>query len=186
MGFIADLWLPILLSAVGVFITSSIIHMLLPYHRKDFKQVPSEDEVQNALRPFNIPPGDYFLPNSCESGGMNTPEFKEKMNKGPVAIMTVFPNGPMNMGKSLALWFIYSIIVSFMAAYVSSNGLAPTAHYLDVFRISGCTAFIGYSVALLQNSIWYNRNWFSTFKSMFDGLLYSLVTGGVFGWLWAA
>ena len=50
--------------------------------------------------------------------------------------------------------------------------------------IVGTTAFMGYSLALLPESIWYKRRWSRTFKSMFDGLIYALLTAGVFGWLW--
>ncbi len=106
MVSIMSLWLPILLSAVIVFVVSSIIHMLLPYHRSDFKKVPSEDEVMDALRKFNIPPGDYVIPRAGSPKEMGTPEFTEKTTKGPVAFMTVMPSGPPSMGGSLVQWFI--------------------------------------------------------------------------------
>jgi hypothetical protein len=61
---ISALWLPILLSAAIVFAASCIIHMVLPYHRGDFRGVPKEDEVMEALRRFNIPPGDYMMPHA--------------------------------------------------------------------------------------------------------------------------
>lgn len=179
-----SLWLPILLSAVFVFIASSVIHMLLKYHHSDFKKMPAEDEVMAALRKFNIPPGNYSIPR-CESmKEMNTPEIKEKMDKGPVAMMTVLENGPYKMGGSLVAWFLYAVVVGIFAAYIASRALEPGAHYLEVFRFAGCTAFAGYSLALLQESIWYKRNWCATVKSMFDGLVYALLTAGVFGWLW--
>jgi hypothetical protein len=98
--------------------------------------------------------------------------------------MTVLPNGPIAMGRSLALWFAYSIIVGIFAAYITSRAVGPGAEYLSVFRFSGCTAFVGYSLALLQNSIWYKRNWGTTLKSVFDGLVYAAFTAGAFGWLW--
>ena len=185
MVTLIDLWLPILLSAVFVFIVSSIINMFLPYHKSDFKKLAQEDAVMDALRPFNIPEGDYFLPNDCETkGGMNSKEIQEKYAKGPVAMMTVCKSGPPNMASSLILWFFYSILVSILAAYVTTIALAPDAHYMIVFRYISSTAFIGYSLALMQNSIWYKRNWGATLKSMFDGLIYALVTAGTFGWLW--
>ena len=64
------LWLPIVLSAVIVFVASSIMHMVLPYHRGDLRKVPKEDEVMEALRKFNIPPGDYGLPHPGSMAGM--------------------------------------------------------------------------------------------------------------------
>lgn len=39
-----SLWVPILLSAVIVFVASSILHMVLPIHRSDYKKVAKEDE----------------------------------------------------------------------------------------------------------------------------------------------
>ena len=181
-----SLWLPILLSAVFVFIVSSIIHMALPYHRKDFGKVPKEDEVMDALRGFGIPPGDYVLPCPEDMKTMKSPEFIEKQKKGPIAFMTVTKSGPQNMTGSLILWFLYSVVVGIFAAYVAGRALGPGAEYRAVFRFAGCTTFIGYSIALLQNSIWYKRKWSTTFKSMFDGLIYALVTAGTFGWLWPA
>lgn len=179
------LWLPILLSSVFVFIVSSVIHMALPFwHKNDYSKVPNEDKVMAALRPFAIPPGDYMLPRPSSMQDMRSPEFSEKLKKGPVMMFTVLPNGPSPMGTNLALWFLYSAVVGFLAAYVAGRALDATATYLDVFRFIGTTAFIGYSAALWQMSIWYKRAWSTTLKTTIDGLLYALVTAGTFGWLW--
>lgn len=178
------LWLPILLSAVFVFLVSSVIHMALPWHKGDYSKVPNEGKVMDALRPFAIPPGDYMMPRASSMKDMGSPEFTEKMKKGPVMIFTVVPNGPATMGKSLTLWFLYSVLVGFFAAYLTGRTLSVGADYLEVFRYIGTTAFLGYSLALLQTSIWYRRAWSTTIKSMIDGLIYALVTAGVFGWLW--
>jgi hypothetical protein len=115
---------------------------------------------------------------------MKDPEFVEKMTRGPVALITVMQSGPPSMGKNLIQWFIYCVIVSVIAAYVAGRALAPGAAYLEVFRFAGCTAFVAYAVALWQNSIWYRRKWSTTIKSNVDGLVYALLTAGVFGWLW--
>lgn len=178
------LWLPILVSAVFVFIVSSLIHMLLPYHRNDFKKLPDEDDFRDALGGFNFPPGDYTIPFASGMTETKSPEYKEKMKKGPVAIITFYKNGDMSMVSSLLMWFFYSILVSIFAAYISGRALGADAYYLEVFRFVGATSFVGYSFALLQNSIWYKKNWCATMKSVFDGLIYALVTAGVFGWLW--
>jgi hypothetical protein len=178
------LWLPILLAAVFVFIVSSVIHMVLGYHRSDFGKLPSEDEAMEALRKLDIPPGDYSMP--CPSGpqGMKSPEFQEKMKTGPVALLTIMKSGEMSMGKSLVLWFLYCAIVGLFAGYVAAHTVGANESYLKVFRVVGTTAFAGYSLALLQNSIWLGRKWSTTLKSVFDGLIYALITAGTFGWLW--
>ena len=178
------LWLPILLSAVIVFVASSIIHMGPFWHRGDYPKVPNQDKVQDALRPLAIPPGDYMLPRASNMKEMRTPEHMEKLTKGPVMVLTVLPNGPGSMARSLVQWFLYTVVVSFFAAYVASRALPPGTDYLRVFQLVGATAFVGYSLALLQMSIWYRRAWNLTFKAIFDGLIYGLLTAGTFGWLW--
>jgi hypothetical protein len=178
------LWLPIVLSAVAVFIVSSIIHMVLKYHSTDYGKIPSEEGVMEAMRGFNIPPGDYVLPHAGSMKEMGTPEFKEKQNNGPVAIMTVLPNGQCGMGQPLVLWFLYSLLTGVLVAYIARMSLPAGTDYLLVHRVTGATAFCCYSMAHLTYSIWYKKSWSGTLKNVFDGLVYGLVTGGVFGWLW--
>ena len=184
MTAIAALWLPILVSAVLVFVASSIIHMTPLWHRNECPAPPDQDRVQDALRPFNLKPGEYMLPRAKSMKDCNAPEFVEKLTRGPVLVMTVVPNGPMKMSKPLVQWFIYTVVVSILAAYVAGATLAPDAPYLTVFRVAGTTAFIAYAVGLWQQSIWYSRPWSTTLKLTFDGLIYGLLTGGAFGWLW--
>jgi hypothetical protein len=181
---LTSLWAPIVLAAVAVFVISSIIHMVLPYHRTDFGALPSEDEVMEALRRFKIPPGDYAVPCAGTPDRMRSPDFQEKMKRGPVAMMTMIESGPPRMGKQLIGWFVYSMIVGLFAGYIATRALPTGAHYLEVFRFTGTVAFTGYSLALWQNTIWYKRSISATIKSTFDGLIYALVTAGIFGWLW--
>ena len=184
MALLAAYWLPILLSAVAVFILSSIIHMVLGYHANDYKGLPNEKQVLDDLRKLNIPDGNYSFPRANSMKEMGSPEFKEKVKQGPVGMMTISKSGSTTVGKELLLWFIYTIIVGIFAAYVTDRALDPGAHYLAVFRFAGVTAFAGYSLALIQGSIWFKKSWSATFKSMFDGLIYALFTAGIFGWLW--
>jgi hypothetical protein len=148
------------------------------------RKLPKEDEVLEALRRINLPPGDYAAPHPGSAAGMKQPEFIEKRKKGPIVLMTVAPGRPPSMAVNLVQWFLYSILVSLFGAYIAGRALAPGADYLTVFRFVGTTAFMGYSLGLLQHSIWYMRNWGTTLKSVFDGLVYALLTAGVFGWLW--
>jgi hypothetical protein len=178
------LWLPILLSAVIVFVASSIVHMALPWHKNDYRKLPEEDKFMEAVRPLAIPPGDYMVPRAGSMAAMKTPEFMEKWKKGPVAMMTVLPNGEINMGKSLVLWFLFSLIISFFSAYVAGRHLPAGTHYLKIFQMVGATTFMGYAMGLWQNSIWYGRSWATTMRSTIDSLIYAMLTAGTFGWLW--
>lgn len=184
MVSLVSLWIPILLSAVLAFVMSSLIHMVLGYHKNDFGKVPNEDKVLEALRPFAIPPGEYVIPRPGSSKEMKDPAYIDKLNKGPVAFMTVMENRPISMGASLVQWFLYCVVVSIFAAYLTSRAVGPSSPYLEVFRFAGTVAFAGYGLALMQNSIWYKRAWSVTLKSLFDALIYGLLTAGTFGWLW--
>lgn len=182
---LASLWVPIVVSAALVFLASALLHMVLTYHRSDFRPLPGEDRVQGLLRELGVGSGDYMIPHADGPAEMKDPAFVERREKGPVAIVTVF-KGSGSMGTSLAQWFVYCLVVGIFAAYVTGRALGPGAEYLDVFRFSGTTALVGYALALWQDSIWYKRPWTTTIKQTFDGVVFGLLTAGVFGWLWPA
>jgi hypothetical protein len=184
MVSVTSLVIPVLLSAALVFVASSLIHMLLPIHRNDFRKVPNEDALLDALRGLDIPPGDYVVPHPGSPEGMKKPEFQEKIKKGPIVVMTLSKGGSISMGTNLLLWFLFSVLVGLGSGFIAQSVLHPGASYHTVFHLVGVTAFMGYSLALLQNSIWYKRNWGATLRSMLDGLVYGLLTAGTFGWLW--
>ena len=184
MTNIGALWLAILLSSVLVFLASSVIHMASPWHKGDYPRYAGEPGVLDALRPLAMPPGDYFMPRPSSMAEMKSPGFIETMNRGPVVLMTVFPNGVMPMRGTFVKWFVYLVVVSAIAAYVSALALPPSAPTGPLFRIVFATAFAGYALALWQLSIWYRRGWSITLKSTVDGVIYAAITGAVFVWLW--
>jgi hypothetical protein len=184
MTVLASLWLPILLSAVIVFVASSIIHMVTPWHKGEYPRLPDEDRFRAAVGPLGLPPGDYMVPRAASREDMKSAAFAEKMMQGPNVVMTVHPTGAWSMGRTLALWFLYLLVVTIFAAYVAGRALPPGTEYMQVFRFVGTVAFVGYAVALWQMSIWYRRSWTITMKATVDGLVYGLLTAGVFGWLW--
>ena len=180
---LASLWLPILLSAVVVFVVSSLLHMVLKYHRSDYGKLSNEDAVMDALRPN--PPGDYMTPHSTGPEMRKDPAFQERMRRGPMAMITVMKGDMMTSFRNALIgWFVYAIIASIFAAYVASRALSPGAAYPQVFRFVGTVAFLAYGMALAQQSIWYGKRWSTTFKSMLDALIYALLSAGIFGWLW--
>ncbi len=183
MVSLSVLWLPVLLSAVIVFVASSILHMVLPYHKSDYRKLPEEDKVRSALRTPSLSPGLYIFP-YCTHKEMKSPEMVEKYKEGPVGTVTIFPTGPVNMGKYLAQWFVYCLIVGFVVAYLTGHTIGPLAPYRHVFRAAGTAAFLAYGVGNLSNGIWRGQPWSVVLKETFDGLIYGLLTAGTFGWLW--
>ena len=181
---LTDLLIPILVAAVIVFIASSIIHMVLQYHKSDYQKLPHEDEVLTALRDQDVGPGEYSFPRPASMKDMGSPEMIEKYNQGPVGMMTVLPNGPPAMGKHLALWFAFCLLIGVFVAYLTGRTLDAGAHYMAVFRIAGTVAFLGYGIGDIINSVWKGQSWSTTCKNVCDGLVYALLTAGVFGWLW--
>jgi hypothetical protein len=177
------LLLPILLSAVIVFVASSIIHMVLPYHRSDYQQLPEEDKLLPALRAASLKPGLYHFP-FCTHKDMKSPAVQEKFKQGPVGFLTVFPSGPVAMPKFLGMWFVYCLLIGFFVAYLTGHTVAPSTHYLAVFRVAGTAAFLTFALGPLVNGIWKGMPWTMVLKESFDGVIYSLLVAGTFGWLW--
>ena len=184
MVSVAMLWAPILLSAVLVFIASSVIHMMLGYHHSDFRNVPAEDDALEAFRRLKLQPGDYAMPRPRSMAETRTPEFAAKARSNQVIVMTVMPAGGFPMGRNLVLWFLFAVVVSLLAGYVAGLTLPVGAEYRPVFRVVSTVAFTGYVLGQWPDVIWYGSSSTTAAKSTFDGLVYALMTGGTFGWLW--
>jgi len=184
MVSIGALWLPILLSAVLVFVASSIMHMVFKYHRVDYWRLPDEEAARAVLGKQDLRPGQYVVPHSRDMKEMQQPDMIRKFEEGPVAFVTVLPKGAVRMGKALTLWFLFSVGISVFVAYLSGRVLPAGTEYLQVFRIAGTTAWLGYAGAVVWAAIWKGVPWGSVAKDSFDGLVYALLTAGAFGALW--
>ncbi len=177
-----SLWLPILLSAIAVFIASSVIWMALQYHNSDWKPLPDEEAARAALK--GTPPGEYTLPYAADNRMRQDPEWMRKYEEGPAAMLVVLPHGSMAMGTQLATWFAYCVVISLLVAYVAGITLPPGTDYLRVFRVTSTVAWLAYAGAAAMGSIWFGHSWGRTLKDIIDGLIYGLLTAGIFGWLW--
>ena len=180
---LSALWLPIVLSAVIIFVASSIMHMLLPYHKGDYKQIPDEDKSLAALRSGGLTRGLYIFPFTTHKE-MKSPAIAEKYKQGPVGMMIVFPNGTPVMPKFLGLWFGYCLIIASFVAYLAAHTMAPHTYSLAVFRVVGSAAFLSFGIGPLANVIWKGYPWGFVVKEVIDGLIYALLMAGTFGWLW--
>ncbi|HEY6146237.1 MAG TPA: hypothetical protein VIZ69_01010 [Thermoanaerobaculia bacterium] len=184
MNAIASLWLPIVVSAALVFLASTVSHTVLPFHKSDYAKLPGESEAMDLFRRLGVAPGDYLFPRPDTRKDLTDPAFREKYKKGPVGILTVMPNGGQPMGRTFLLWFFYCAAVSAFAAFVSTRAVPQDASPRSIFVLVAAASAGGYVLALWQSSIWYGKSWATTVKSSIDGVVYGLLTGGAFAWLW--
>jgi hypothetical protein len=183
---ICELWLPILVSGVAVFVVSSILHMLVPLHKGDMKGLPGEDAVLDVMRAQGVAPGQYVFPYCDSMKAMGEPAMKAKYERGPSGFLTVMPPGPMRMGRSLLIWFLYTLLVGVLVAYAGTIALGRGAPYMTVFRLTSTIAIAAYAIGVINDTMWKGQRWGVTLKFVFDGLIYALVTAGVFASMWPA
>ena len=181
MVSIGSLWLAIVISAVLVWLASSVVWMApFSWHKSDFKRLPDEEAARSGLgKPA---PGQYNIPHCATHAETKSPEIVAKVNEGPVALITVLPNGMPGMGKQLGLWFAYLIWIAGIVAYTLTRSLPPGVEYLHVFQIAGTVAWMGYGMASIADAIWFGRPWSAVFKALFDALIYACLTAGAFAW----
>jgi len=181
-----QLWMPILLGTVLAWVASALIHMVVRYHNADYQTVPNEDEVMAAIRNGQPKPGIHTMPYCAAMSDMNKPEIQEKFKRGPVAILTVLPTGLPKMGTLMPLQIGFFLVGCILIAYCATQALAPGAEYLAVFRFVSSVGFLAFGWAQIPMSIWYGHPWPNTIRYLVDALLYGLVVGAAFAWLWPA
>ena len=184
MQFLSDLWLPIIVSGVGVFIMSALVWTALPHHKKEFAPVANEAAVMDALRAGGITQGRYVTPFMGDRERMQTPEGKALLAGGPIAYITVPGPGALNMGPKMLQSLLSATVIAAFVANIAWNALAPGAAFNDVFQITAIATFTAYAMGTISESIWFGRPWKSLALNTFDSLLYAVIAGGIFGWLW--
>lgn len=181
MVALSALWLPILVSAVIVFVASNIMWMALPFwHRRDYGQLPDEKAVLDALVPAKS--GQYIVP--CVNWNKLTPDEKAAMEARPMALVLLRNPAQFAFAPALAEYFAYAVVVAIFVAYVTGRARGAGTPYLEIFRFAGTVAFLPYGLRSVSDAIWYGKPWRVVVKDVIDGLIYGLLTGGVFGWLW--
>lgn len=179
---LTSLWLPILLSAVAVFVASSLIWMVVQYHNSDWQKLPDEEGTRSALK--GIPPGQYSLPHAADNKARQSEEWQAKYAEGPAAMMVILPRGSIKMGKQLGQWVVYTLVISTLVAYVAGTTLPAGSDYIKVFQVVAAVATLAYAGSVAAGSIWFGHTWGRTVKDIVDGVVYGLLTAGIFGWLW--
>lgn len=179
---IMDLWMPTLVSSVVVFVASFLAWMVMPHHKKDWVQLPNEDELLPHLK---IAPGQYMFPFCATGADMKSDAFQAKWNSGPWGTLCVFKS-KANMGQNMVATFIFYVIVSAWVAFLASSARLAGAERLDIFQFCAFAAVAAYALGGIPNAIWFQKTFRSTLNDVIDGIVYGVITGGVFAWLWPA
>ncbi len=182
MTFLAQLWLPIAVSALAVLVLAAASHMFLPRRRGEGGRITAYDGLQGALR--GLPPGQYLFPASPDPREQMGKEWLDRWAKGPSGWITVAPPGPVRMGRNLALSLAAYAAVAFLTAYVAWAALGAAARPRAVLRLVTNVAFLAYATGTVYESIWYHRPWRAWLSDVIDALLFAFVTGAIFAWLW--
>ena len=185
MNALLSLWLPILLSAVVVFIISSLIHMVIKWHAPDYRAFANEDAVRDAIRAGNPAPGRYVVPYCSDMKQMGGEAMLKKYREGPVGHVVIAPTGVPSMGKPLGLWFVWSLAIAAVAALLAVRLLGLNhEHARAAAKLVGAVTFIAHGFGTMQESIWMARPWSSSVKYLLDAALYGVGSAFVFYFLW--
>lgn len=183
---IIDLWLPILGSLVVVFVASSLAHMVLPHHRKDWGKAPNEDALLEFVRANDIKSGQYMFPSCQNFNELKDPEVKKRYEAGPHGTLRVWEGMP-NFGRNLGLTSLLYIVISVFVAYLATMAIkGPNPDFILVFRFTGTAAVMAYCLGFVGNTIWFGQPLKPFLNDLADGIVYGLLTGAVFAWLWPA
>ncbi|MEZ5465468.1 MAG: hypothetical protein R3F22_09665 [Lysobacteraceae bacterium] len=184
MDAIAQLWLPVLLAAIGVFVASSLIHMLLKWHNSGYRKLENEDAVRAAINAGTYSPGLYVLPYCADMKDMQGEAMQAKLREGPVAFLTVRPSGPVSMGKPLLQWFLLNIVVAAVGGMLAWQYVGPGGNGHAAGHLVGVLALGVYALGGFQEGIWMGRRWSSVLLHALDGVIYAIIVALVFMWLW--
>lgn len=180
---IMELWLPIVLATLLCFIAGSILHMVVPLHKNDWRPMPDEDGVIAALKKAGVTAGNYMIPGMSPEA-MKDPAKMQKFTEGPTGVMTLRPPGPFSMGPLLLRQFLFHLVISFVVAYAVGRTMGPGAEYLRVFQVVGTVTIMAYFAGTVPEAIWYFQPRHYVVARFIDGVVWGLLTAGSFAGFW--
>ena len=181
MEFLINLWLPIILSAVALWVASSVFWTALPHHNQDFDPLPDEDAMMKSVTQLEIPPGRYLFPYPYHPGA-DRKALMEKYTQGPRGSLVTWDMP--NMGKNLGLTFVYFLLISAVTAYVAwaAIGGQEALTFSKVLQIVGGIGVLVFCSSGQLHAIWFPRRMIMEFV---DGIAYGLIIGLIFASLWS-
>jgi len=199
MDFLAHLWLPILVSGVGVWIASFIAWMAIGHHKKDRDAIPAggEQAFMDTITRMSIGPGNYGFPDFCQHDALPRKEKMEALkalyDRHPQGLLRVW--APTNMGANMALTFLFYLVTSAVIGYLGwaalphgmasgAGGVGGAATFWKVFQVLGTAGVLAYCFASFPGDLWFQKKRRAMAMDWIDGVAFGLITGAVFGALW--
>ena len=91
-----------------------------------------------------------------------------------------------NFPRNLVLTFLFYIVVGIFVGYITTLARAPGATFLEVFRVAGATAILGYCAGSIPGAIFMGTPRRFVLTGLIDGTVYGLLTAVTFALLWPA
>lgn len=177
-----ELWLPIVLGALAMFLLSFVFWMLMKHHYGDFRALPQEDGLVEALD--GAPAGQFRFPWCGTPEEMADPAFQERYNNGPKGFVVVLPRGPFAMGAGLGKTLLFCLVVTAAVGYVATIGLTRESAGMDVLRLTSTVTWLTACGAHGWSVIWMGRDRGQTLRDVLDSLGYGLAVGALFMQFW--
>ena len=165
MEAIAEMWIPILLSTALTFLASSLVWTVLPHHKKDWAKFSGA-----TVDLTNVPAGQYIMHQDQSADWYG---------------YLFIRRGKHNMGKALAYWASNLVLISLFVGYLVYHTTPRGTEYLQVFRVAGTAALLGFAGNIAQKSIWWGWRWDVTWKDLIDDIVYALLVAGTFAFYWS-
>jgi len=115
---------------------------------------------------------------------MASPEMQQKFQEGPVGLVVLRSPGKPNMGKSLGQWFVLNLLIALLCGHLAAGSVAAGASLHHVFHLVGLVSFLAHGGGSIQSGIWMGMPWRAVAKDLLDALIFGVLSGVVFMWLW--
>lgn len=183
MAFLIDLWLPILVSAVAVWVASALAWTALGHHKKDMQELTpqAEEELKQVLSRHGVTPGVYGYPNFNSFKGKSKEEVAAMMTR-PMGILRVWRG--MGMAGPMVFGFVWSLIIGVLIAYIGHPVLPKGTEFAKVMQVLGTAGVLAYAFGGVVNDVWFQESKRAMVLCFIDGVVYGLITGAIFAWLW--
>jgi hypothetical protein len=114
---------------------------------------------------------------------MKSEAYQARFESGPWGSMNIVGRKP-NFASNLIKVFVFYLVVSIFVGYITSLARSAGAPGIAVFRVAGAVGVLAYCAGSIPNAIFFGKPGRFVLTDFVDGLVYGLLTGSVFAWLW--